>query len=86
MDDADLIFSMTILNIEHNIKIMKTQSLEDTKFENKLVYLNVSKLANIFYSRIGLPNVNKIRLLYDYIYDDIIRDDFVKNHLVLIFG
>lgn len=81
-DDADLIFlSMTILNIEHNIKIMKTQSLEDTKFEKKkLAYLNVSKLANIFYSRIGLPNVNKIRLLYDYIFMMILfGDDFVKK-------
>ena len=33
-DDADLIFlSMTLLDKEHSIKIMKSQSLEDTNFE-----------------------------------------------------
>jgi len=81
-DDADLIFlSMTLLHVAHHIKIMKTQSLEGTKFEKiNLVYLDVSKLSNIFYEMIDIKHIDKLRLLYDYIFLMIIfGDDFVKK-------
>lgn len=80
-DDADLIFlAMTVLDL-HNIKIMKTQSLENTKFEEKkLAYLDISKFSEKFFDNIGINHIDKKRLLYDYIFLMIqFGDDFVKK-------
>ena len=81
-DDADLIFlSMTLLDKEHTIKIMKSQSLEETNFEEiGLAYLDVSKASDIFFEYIGVQHAEKIRVLYDYIFIMILfGDDFVKK-------
>ena len=81
-DDADLIFlSMTLLDKEHTIKIMKSQSLEETNFEEiGLAYLDISKASDIFFEYIGVEHAEKIRILYDYIFIMILfGDDFVKK-------
>lgn len=81
-DDADLIFlSMSLLTNEINIKIMKSQSLENTEYEKTgLAYLDVSKISNNFYNFINIKNANKNRILYDYIFMMILfGDDFVKK-------
>ena len=81
-DDADLIFlSMTLLDKEHTIKIMKSQSLEGTNFEESgLAYLDVSKASDMFFEYIGVEHAEKIRILYDYIFIMILfGDDFVKK-------
>ena len=81
-DDADLIFlSMTLLDKEHSIKIMKSQSLEDTNFEEiKLAYLNVTKASDMFFEFVNVEHAEKIRILYDYIFFMIMfGDDFVKR-------
>jgi 5'-3' exonuclease len=81
-DDADLIFlSMTLLDKDHRIKIMKSQSLEETNFEEMgLAYLDISKTSEVFFEYIGVEHAEKIRILYDYIFIMIIfGDDFVKK-------
>ena len=81
-DDADLIFlSMTLLDQDHKIKIMKSQSLEETNFEEiGLAYLDISKASDMFFEYIGVEHAEKIRILYDYIFIMILfGDDFVKK-------
>ena len=81
-DDADLIFlSMTLLDRNHKIKIMKSQSLNDTDFEDiGLAYLDVSKASDKFFEFIDVKDAEKIRILYDYIFFMVMfGDDFVKK-------
>ncbi len=88
-DDADLIFlSMTLLSKEIDIKIMKSQTLEQTDFEQiGLAYLDVSKISNSFYKYIDIKHADKDRILYDYIFMMILfGDDFVKKIPSLLIG
>jgi len=81
-DDADLIFlSMTLISDDIKIKIMKSQTLEETEYGGiGLAYLDVSKISDKFYEFIGITHSKKDRILYDYIFMMILfGDDFVKK-------